>query len=643
MNAHSRRISLLSCIIVAQVLLATLLCSTLHADSDSTAVADPAAVAGDSLSAAATDSTGGPKLIPLDPLVAFRSRSTLSLLFADTLSPLNLTPGELDLAFPFYLDDAIRLLRPFTGGDSLGNGAPRLVSSTGGGFASTGVFLDGMQLADPLTSRVDWRMLPAEIVGRAAYIGGGGQSGVVGWADEIHLFSRYPRVATPETHMGISGGAYEINKVGGGLRRRIFGGGAVHVYINKIQQSTEDFDARVENIQYYTRLQQQLSPGALLAVDGLFFSDSYRGGASRQRTAATRIRTSLTGVLGDGYGYGLSWGYADGEQPYNTETGIVTAGASSHRVDATFCSDPDRALSLAAEVALASTGLHDFPAIFESDDSRTQSRLALRMGIGAQGPWRMQVSVGARTVTGSDSKPVGGVTLNYAPSASSGLWASWKRDAIAPSPSAALSAFGTLNPVEKFKSGSLDHLEAGWSMGAENGWMFSLAAFHRRLDTMPVEPPQANPFRPLFLRTVTANLTGLNYRAAGTLFGFLETGLNGMELFDTPDGVPWLPVRRISATAGVRGLGYDGDLGWSLRAETVYEGALSYPLGASQSSPLREQPGRINFFGAASVRIIDLTVYARTDFLASDYYNDTDPLSIPGPRVVVGVDWLFRD
>ncbi len=642
MNAYSRVYSQITCIIVAKILLASIFCSTLCASADSTTVADSARIVADSL-AVEPDSAGVARMAPLDPLVAFRSRSALSLLFADTLSSLKLTPHQLDSAFPFYLDDAIRMLSSFTGGDSLGNGYARLSSSLGGGFASTGVFLDGMQLADPLTLRVDWRMLPVEIVERAAYIIGGGQSGVAGWADEVHLFSRYPAVPTPLTQMGISGGAYEINKVGGGLRRRMFGSGAIHVYINKIQQSTEDFDARVENIQYYTRLQQQLSPGALLAVDGLFFSNTHRrGGTSRQRTAATRIRTSLVGSLGS-YGYSLAWGYAGGEQPFGTDTGSLTAGASSHRLDAAFSSDPSRVVNWAADIGLASTGLNGFPSTFDNQSSRTQSRLAMRMGFGGQGPLRAQLSAGVRSVSGGDSKAVGGVTLNYAPSAADGLWWSWKRDAVAPSPSAMLSSYGTLDPEGKFSPGVLDHLEIGWSRGAGNGWKFSLAAFHRRLDAMPVEPPQANPFRQLVLRTASANLSGLRYGAEGTLFGFLQTGLTGMELFDTPVDVPWLSARRIAATAGMQGLGYEGDLGWSLRAEAIFEGALHYPLGSSLSSPLREQPGRVNFFGAASVRIIDFTIYGRADFLASDYYNGTDPLSMPGPRVVVGINWMFRD
>ncbi len=644
MNAYLRCYSLLSCIVFAQVLLASLFYTALCAGPDSTAVADSARAVTDSLTAAA-DSAGAPRMEPLDPLVALRARGTLSLLFADTLSSRNLSPRQFARAFPFYLDDVVRLLGSFTGGDTLGNGYARQISSPGAGFASTGVFLDGMQLADPLTSRVDWRILPVEIVQRASYIDGGSLGGVAGWADEIHLFSRYPGPAIPVTRMGIGGGAYEINKVGGGLRRKMFGSGAINVQINKIQQSTEDFNAKVENIQYYTRVQQQLSPAALLAVDGLFFSDSYRrSGFSRRRTAATRIRTSLTGALGGGgYGYSLSWGYADGEQPFDADSLTINAGAASHRLNATLRSDPRRAVNWAVEAGLVSTGLKNFPTAFEGEGSRRQARLALRMGIGGQGPLRLQMNAGARSVSGGDSRAVGGFTLNYAPSGMDGLWLSWQRDAVAPSAAAVLSAYGTLVPDSEFRTGVLDHLEAGWSRRAPGGWQFSLAAFQRRLAAMPVEPPRANPFRRISFRTASANLTGLSYRAAGTLFGFLETGLMGMELFNPPDDVPWLPSRRISATAEIQGLGYDGDLGWSLRGETVYEGALYYPLGAAPSGALREQPGRVNFFGAASVRIIDFTIYGRADFLASDYYNGIDPLRQPGPRVVVGVDWVFRD
>ncbi|MBW7998429.1 MAG: Plug domain-containing protein, partial [Candidatus Glassbacteria bacterium] len=236
--------------------------------TDSVAVADSSVASPDSTSAAGVE--------PLDPLVRFRSRSTLSLLFTDTLLSRPIRPQAFSLAFPFYLDDALRLAPSMVSGDSLGNGYPRRFSPLGAGFAATGVFLDGMQLADPLSERVDWRLVPVEIVAQGAVISGGAHSGVAGWSDEVHLFTHYPSVPSAVSRMGISGGAYEINKVGGGVRRSVFGTGAVHVQINKIQQSTEDFAVRVENIQYYTRFQQQLSPGALLAVDGLFFSDDFR-------------------------------------------------------------------------------------------------------------------------------------------------------------------------------------------------------------------------------------------------------------------------------------------------------------------------------------------------------------------------------
>ena len=165
-------------------------------------------------------------------------------------------------------------------------------------------------------------MVPVEILARAD-IRGSAHSGAHGWSDEVHLLTRNPRRnPRPRPHMGISGGAYDINKVGGGLRRRMFRTGAIQVQINKIQQSTEDFTASVENIQFYTRVQQQLSPRALLAIDGLFFSDGLRrGGSGKQRTAATRIRSSLTGALESGLGYGLAYNYASGERPFESDSG----------------------------------------------------------------------------------------------------------------------------------------------------------------------------------------------------------------------------------------------------------------------------------------------------------------------------------
>ena len=295
------------------------------------------------------------------------------------------------------------------------------------------------------------------------------------------------------------------------------------------------------------------------------------------------------------------------------------------------------------DIAVASTGLNDFPDGFSAADSRFQSRLAGRLGIGGEGPVKVGITAGARAVTGSETRAVGSARISAVRGQNHGFWLSWQRDALALSPSAMLSAYGTLSPADKTGMGTVDQLEAGWSRGGKDTWHWKLAVFHRRLDNLSIEPYGANPFRAIPLRRVSAELTGLRFDVSRKLFGALDAECSGIECFNPPDEIPWLPGRRLTASLVLQGIGYDGDLGWSIRGETVYEGAMRFPVSDNLSSPLREQPGRFNFFGAASLRIIDFTIYGRADFLASDYYNGVDPLRMAGPRVVFGIDWVFLD
>ena len=74
-------------------------------------------------SLAASDSTladSTEPLKPLDPLVAFRARSTLSMLYSDTLELQTVRPMAIARSFAFYADDILRLAPSLAGGDSPG-------------------------------------------------------------------------------------------------------------------------------------------------------------------------------------------------------------------------------------------------------------------------------------------------------------------------------------------------------------------------------------------------------------------------------------------------------------------------------------------------------------------------------------------
>ena len=263
-------------------------------------------------SLAASDSTladSTEPLKPLDPLVAFRARSTLSMLYSDTLELQTVRPMAIARSFAFYADDILRLAPSLAGGGQPGQRLPAQVLDPGRWVR--------------IHRRVPGRGRsgrPADIAGGLAH-GAGGNPGAGRYPGQCaqrraRLERRGPpadpltrRNPRPRPTWESARGAYDINKVGGGLRRRMFRTGAIQVQINKIQQSTEDFTASVENIQFYTRVQQQLSPRALLAIDGLFFSDGFRRGGVRQTADGRHADQEFSGPVrwesGLGYGLGL--------------------------------------------------------------------------------------------------------------------------------------------------------------------------------------------------------------------------------------------------------------------------------------------------------------------------------------------------
>jgi hypothetical protein len=148
-------------------------------------VIDSVSAPGDTAAPAVADTVTQEPTQPLDPLVAFRSRSSQSLMFADTLSSRQFGYPQLTTAFPFFMDDLLRMSPAYFSGDTLGNGHSRQFSPLGGGFAAAGAYLNGMQLADPLTRRVDWRMVSPQIISQAAVLNAGRFDWTSGYEKEM--------------------------------------------------------------------------------------------------------------------------------------------------------------------------------------------------------------------------------------------------------------------------------------------------------------------------------------------------------------------------------------------------------------------------------------------------------------------------
>jgi len=596
------------------------------------------------------DRTPGDSAVPATPAAA-DSSSAGTIQPVGTQSRLDLGPGEESLLFDsrfieksyaLYPDEVFRLVPAFMLGDSLGNGYPRRFSPLGCGFGATGVSLDGMPLNDPLTGAVDWRMIAPEILDQAAVCYGGTGSGYEGWTDEVSLGSLTAAPSQPVSRMGIAGGAYSVNKVSGGLRRRMFGSGGIHVQINKIQQNTEDFASKVEHIQYYTRLEQKIGRLGVVSADGLFFSNDQRSPAARkQRTTATHFQAALASAAGGRRGYRLAYNYASSHQPFVWGAGKIGAGAVSHGLSGQAWYSPGRRVKLGARLDNSSTSPRDFPADSVRDDSRRSTLIAGSLSFEPTDSLVLDFTAGTRSFSGGQTRPVGSAGFRAGLRHGQSIGISWRREALAPSLAAMIGRFRAVEGPEKVSPAGVDHLAADWQIRLGGGRSFQAGIFRRRAGDLVFTPNAPEPLADPWWRMLDFTADGLSWSLSGPLFRGLEFTASGIELFGQPRKVPYLPGRRLMAVLSGEGRLYAGDLGWSLRAEMTYEGAFRFPVSADPAVGLLLQKERVNFGGSASLRIIDFVFYVRADYLLSDYYNGIDPLSLPGPRGVFGVHWLF--
>jgi hypothetical protein len=195
----------------------------------------------------------------------------------------------------------------------------------------------------------------------------------------------------------------------------------------------------------------------------------------------------------------------------------------------------------------------------------------------------------------------------------------------------------------EYPLGRLETVEAGLGIKLPGGRHLHAGLFTRNAENLTLAAYEQRPLQPAPARFADFRATGVSYRLEGPLFAGLVFQAAGIELFDPPQEVPYLTLRRHAASLALETLLYGEDMGFSLQAEMVYEGEMYFPASENPAVALILQPGRVNFGGAGAVRIVDFTIYCRLDFLMSVYYNDLDPLKLPGPRAVVGVNWQFLD
>ncbi|HUU28700.1 MAG TPA: hypothetical protein VM123_12890 [archaeon] len=575
-----------------------------------------------------------------------RSKLGLSLPDLDSLSRFEISSLEFKKSFPLYLDDMFRLRSFFMSGDSLGNGYSRKFNPLGAGFDAVRVNLNGMPLNDPLTGMVDWRMLAPEIADRAIVISGGALNSMSGGAEEICLLSARTDLPVSSSQMRIAGGSYDINKLGGGLRRSLFRSGGIQVQINKIQQSTEDFTQKIEEIQYFTHLEKSLASSALLSLDGLFFSNDQRsrtGFSGKLQQKNTHIQLALTGNLKKKTGYRLAYWYASSRHPYESEAGVTHLGARSHAVAGNIVFRPGSKFSLGLDLQAVRIKLKDFPQDTPSLAPSTNYKLLGLAHLAAPGGFLFSTAAGLRQMEKSNGIPVAKVGISKNLTRMVKVSLGWEREALEPGLATRMSRYDPALGREKYPPGKLSSFEAVLGTGPIRGREFRVGIFNRQANSLTLSSYEPNPLITKKFGTLDYRINGLFYRFAGALFWGLAFRAEGVELFNPPQDVPYLTNRRHTAVLGLEGTFFRADLGYSLQAEMIYEGEFRFPYTETPDRTLRTQPGRLNFGGAGSLRIIDFTIFCRLDFLISDYYNSLDPLRLPGPRSFFGVDWEFRN
>ncbi|MBN2289254.1 MAG: hypothetical protein JXQ83_07965, partial [Candidatus Glassbacteria bacterium] len=498
---------------------------------------------------------------------------------------------------------------------------------------------------DPLTGAPDLRMIAPEVLERIV-LTSGGFGGPRGGAQEVHLVTRRADPAQSQSRMGIYGGSYQINKVGGGLRRRLFGSAALHVDINKIEQRTEDLTLKVEQVQYFTRLEKNLRGAAVISLEGLFFSNDRnpRGTVGKLKQKNTHLHAAITGRLGERAGYRLGYRYAVSTHPFLQDGRAVHLKARADGYQAQFVLRPGRGLAVGIDLQGERNRPLDFQDILPEDLSLSiHSQLGF-LRLQAPGGLRLHATGGLRQVPGSaGTKAVLDLGASRSFSGRVSAFLAWKRDVSYPDLAALYSLSCSGAGMEDCRPARLDMLDGGLEFKPAGLGVLRAGLTHRRLSGQAVSGFSPDPLTAGEYTPLDYTVNGFYYRYEGRVWSVFELTAEGVELFDPPAGVSYLARRRHTAVLGFETSLLHGDMGFGLQAEVVYEGEFFFPLGSAQAAGLARQPGRVNFGGSGLLRIIDLTIYCRLDHLMSDYYNGIDPFRLPGPRAIFGLNWEFRN
>ncbi len=555
----------------------------------------------------------------------------------------SLQTAELESVYGVYLEDILHQGPSLLPMDSLGRGGPVGLNAYGTGFSQLRLSLNGMPLVDPLTGGYDTRVVPLEVLGSAVLDGDPGSlAGVYGGAAALSLQSRTLERSPAVSRMGLSGGSYQLNRMGGGLRRGLFGRGALHVDINKVQQDDEAFFFDYRQLQYYTRLEQSLGRNTLLSIDGLYFADTRKANGSfpRQKQDNTWIQAALAGNLGLKTSYSLALRHSSSQHPWRDSNGaLVFAGGVGDGYAASLEHRATDALSL----GLRAEEEHDRARELSLETGSVRNRLlAAHAALKAPAGLNLKASAGYRLSNRTDNTPVFSLGLGRPAGAKPGFNLSLSREAL----SAGLLDLAALDGTSasgKLPVGRITRAGTGVSLNLASHTRLSAGALYVNVSNHSFNALDPDPYAltaaPL---RVDYSAAGLEYALESTLpMGFGLT-VRGRELFNAPESVPYLPARSHSATLACGGQLFHGDLGYSLRAELRYDSQFSF-IPAGEVSRTVTQPGRVDLGGSASVRIIDLIIYGRLDHLLANYYNETDPLHLAAPRALFGITWNFYD
>lgn len=548
---------------------------------------------------------------------------------------------EIQAAAPAYLEDILHTAPGMIVMDSLGRGGMTGMSALGTGFSQVRASLNGMPLVDPLTGGFDTRAIPAGILGSARFSSAGRLSGAFGSAAELTLQSLALKSSPAVSKMGISGGSFQLNRVGGGLQRGLFGRGGLHVDINKIQQEDEDFFFDFQQIQYYTRLEQSVGEKAVLSIDGLYFADTRksRGSFPRQKRDNTWMQAALTGKLGERNRYRFSLRHSSSQHPSWDESALVFAGGVGDGYSASLERQAAESLILGFSVDEE----HDRARELALSSASVRNRLlAGHVEYKSAGDVTVSGSAGCRLSDLTENDAVFSLNVSRPAVSRPGFRFSLTREALTP-------GLLDLNMPDgdsrtgKPQSGKITQagmdlvFSSSGGMRLSAGVLFVDVADHRfsTLDPDPYALAAAPPI--------------VDYRAAGFgyavespfLMGF-SLAVRGRGFFGADDDTPYLPSQSHAAVLSREGEFFKGDLGYTFRAEMRYDSDFRF-IPAGQQGSLVLQPGRFSIGGSAAVRIIDLIIFGRLDHLLADYYNGTDPLKLAAPRAVFGISWSFYD